>query len=86
MPVYRIDVQIAGTAYIKADSEAEAAEKAKTLNDTTLMLQNVLAEGENEVPISGRQFNDPDLPEISLSPAMSCHGVWPGATLEDVDA
>jgi hypothetical protein len=81
--IFRIDVQIAGTAYIKADSEEDAMMKVTTLNNSTLTVEDGL-DG-SDVPISGRRFTDPLLPQISLSPAMTLHGVWPGAEPEDVD-
>jgi hypothetical protein len=86
MTVYRVDVQIAGTAYIKAENEEQALEKAKELNDATIEVpllggQDVPAA---DVTISGRRFEDPKLPEVSLSPMLTVHGVWPGAEVEEV--
>ena len=85
MPIFRVDVQIVGTAYIKAPSVRIAATIANALKDSTLMVQEAVNEGESDVPISGRRFTDPELPILSLSPAMTIHGVWPDAEPEDVD-
>lgn len=30
----------------------------------------------SDVTISGARFDDPDLPEVSLSPAMTLYGPW----------
>lgn len=65
--VYSIEVSIAATAYVRADSEEEARAKAKELGGTGLELP----EYTDGVEISGRSFDDPDLPEVSLSPSMT---------------
>lgn len=68
MPVYSIGVKIDATAYIKAEDEVEALAIARReLNDVALEV----SPQEGALPISGRLFDDPRLPEISLSPAMS---------------
>jgi hypothetical protein len=71
MNLYMIDVKLAGSVCAKADSAEEALEKIKRfLAETNL---EFVADGEI---ISGRAFNDPALPEVSLSPAFSSHGIW----------
>jgi hypothetical protein len=81
--LFRVDVQIAGTAYVKAKSQREAEEKLKVqLTQATLMVAD---DAESDVPISGLRFDDPDLPDVSLSPAMTIHGIYPGQTLEEAD-
>lgn len=76
MAVYSIDVRIYGTAYIKARSEAEARKKlAKAIKDDSGQLH--LADdagGSEDLPVCGRQFDDPELPAVSLSPAMTVVG------------
>jgi hypothetical protein len=37
------------------------------------------------VEITGNPYSDPDLPDVSLSPAMTIHGVWPGAQVEEAE-
>lgn len=69
MPLYRIDVEVAATAYIVADNEADALEMARTQFTQTggeLPLGDV-ADG---VVIDGGEFN-PTMPEVSLSPAVT---------------
>jgi len=74
MPLYSIDVKICGTAYIKAESEAEAMAKTKRLKDA--WISSDPRDGGGDIPISGAPFNSDDMPEISLSPAMTCCGLW----------
>ncbi|CAA2141403.1 hypothetical protein [Hyphomicrobium sp. ghe19] len=69
MNIYSIDVPIWATVYVKAESEEEA--KAKMLaaaKDRSFEFDN---DDDPDLPISGKQFDDPDLPEVSLSPAMT---------------
>lgn len=74
MNVYSIDVMICATAYIKAESEEAALKIAQEefnknrgmeLPDNLEWLQ---------MPITGISYDSPDLPDVSLSPAMSFHG------------
>ncbi len=74
MPLYRCDVQIAGTAYIRADTVQEATRMAKRLKDRSPQIED----SDGDVPISGLAYDNPDLPDLSLSPAMTIHGIWPG--------
>lgn len=67
MKVYSLDVKVWATAYIKANNEEEALRKAKTLAGAYINEQD----GIGEVEISGLSYNNPELPEISLSPAMT---------------
>lgn len=65
MNVYRIEVKVAATMYVKASSEKEAKRFAEDFDCTSVQI------GENEtlVPVSSKMFDDPDLPIVSLSPA-----------------
>lgn len=67
--VYRVDVHICGTAYVRADSEADARLKLQTLEQGFLTCTDGDVDGK-EIFHEG-SFNDPDLPELSLSPAMT---------------
>jgi hypothetical protein len=69
--LYSIDIKIYGTAYIKADSEEKALEIAKSLHMDGIELRE---DRDAEIPITGQRFDDPDLPELSLSPAMTLYG------------
>ncbi|RWM32591.1 MAG: hypothetical protein EOR77_21410 [Mesorhizobium sp.] len=61
--VYRVDVLICGTAYIRASSP----EEAQAILDTHRL------EDASE-HVSGLMYDDPELPEFSLSPAMTLYG------------
>ena len=83
--LYSIDVMICATAYIKADSPAGALAKLNDMKSDSLEVPTI-GGGEGFVEISDYQFNDPRLPECSLSPAMTIHGVFtPGAQPEPAD-
>lgn len=75
MKLYLIDVRLAGTVYVRADSPEEATQKAERfMKDEPFEFEGL--------GISGRRFDDPLLPDISLSPAFTGHGVWPDAEAE----
>lgn len=67
MKLYQTDIPVWATVYVKAESE-EAAKK-KVLELAGLCINE--HDGESEVEFSSQRFDDPDLPEISLSPAMT---------------
>lgn len=67
MKVYSIDVHVAATAYVKARTAQEAWEKVRALQDCS----PTILDHDGDVEVSGRMFSDPDLPEVSLSPAMT---------------
>lgn len=69
--LYAVEAMIAATLYIKADSEAEAVAKARGVVGAGLEV----ADDGGEVEISGLMFDDPELPEISFTPAMTVHAV-----------
>lgn len=75
MKVYSVDIRVTATAYIKADSRIEALSKAKGLHGDCLNVKNPT---ESEVDISALRFDNPDLPDISLSPVMTIWGAVPG--------
>ncbi len=82
MPLYSIDVRICATAYIKARTKKAALEEARNLTDCSLFVKEDFG---CEIEVSENRFDDPSLPDVSLSPAMTCHGVWPGARVERAD-
>jgi hypothetical protein len=61
--VYSCDVQIAGTAYVKASNKTEAQKKLRAFVDSCIEVHGP--------EISDQRLDDPDLPEVSLSPAMT---------------
>jgi hypothetical protein len=71
--VYSVEVLICATAYIRADSEAEAVEIAQerfTDDDASTSRRSMFG----EIEVSESQFDDEDLPDVSLSPAMTFCG------------
>ncbi|MCK0441216.1 hypothetical protein MUG78_17595 [Gordonia alkaliphila] len=71
--LYSADIVVAATAYVKARSESEARQ---ILVDATKDYTVINAEGADceEIPITGSQFDDPDLPVVSMSPIMTVQG------------
>jgi hypothetical protein len=66
--LYRVPITIHATAYIKAKSVHEADTLAKVLKGTEFSL----AIGDDAgVAVSGRAFDHPDLPTVSLSPVTT---------------
>lgn len=82
MPMFSIDVKIYATAYIRANTAADARRIAEEMKDYTLELD----EQDGAVPISGLDYDDPELPPVSLSPAMTIHGPDDDAQPERADA
>lgn len=65
--LYSIDVRLTATAYIVADSEAEAMEMARAAFDNT---GGELPTGEADITVDGSTYSA-DMPEVSLSPAVT---------------
>lgn len=76
--LYSVDIKIIGTAYIKAGSAKQAREMARNLKMEGL-------EVSGDPLISGLEYSHPDLPEISLSPAMTLYGPTGGVELVEGD-
>jgi hypothetical protein len=66
--IYSLDMKLCATVYVRAASKDEALTRAKAFASDTFEF--------NGETVSGRQFNDPKLPDVSLSPAMTGHGLW----------
>lgn len=66
--LYTVDLMIAATVYIKADTLDEAKTKLRDLHQKALELGE---DSHQQVPISGASYDSPKLPEASLSPAMT---------------
>jgi hypothetical protein len=83
---WHIEMQVKATAYICASSQEEAEKIALTLEWEWTGPDGAYADaGPDEVvPISGLPLNHPDLPGVFLSPEMSIHSIWPGATMQKV--
>lgn len=86
MNLYSIDIKICATAYIRAKTAAEAKRIAEAMAFDGLELRE---DEYQDPPICGKGFDDPALPDVSLSPAMTIHGRWgskPELVAEDVPA
>jgi hypothetical protein len=70
--LYKIDLKVCATAYIKAASTGDAMEKVRHLTRRSIVTNG----GDGDVLISDLEYDHPGLPEISVSPAMTIHGVW----------
>lgn len=68
--VYSCDITVYATAYIRATSKREADVLALGLTRKVIEVQPA-THGRCEIEISGRGFTDPELPAVSLSPAMT---------------
>ena len=70
--VFDFDVRICGTAYIRAETEEAAREIVRGMRLDSLEL---IEDREAEIPISGQHLDDENLPDVSLSPAMTIWGL-----------
>lgn len=68
--IYSCDVTVFATAYIRAPNQKMANQLALGLQRKKLEVE-AATHGRCEVEFSGRDYNDPELPEVSLSPAMT---------------
>lgn len=71
--VYSIGVALYATAVIKADSEAHALRIARKLKGRAL-IANMAIDG-GATLTSGLNYDNPDLPDVSLSPAVTIGGL-----------
>jgi hypothetical protein len=83
MPVYRIEVTIQATAYVRAEDANQAQTLMGALDGETFELSRRDMQLTDELSISGRQYDDPELPRVSLSPAMTLRVVEPEAEPAD---
>lgn len=65
MKVFSVPMIIHATAYIRAADADKAFAMASTLGEQTVNWED------NSDIFSGKQFDDPNLPEMSISPAMT---------------
>jgi len=66
--LYRAEITIEATAYIKASSVEEARTLWRAMDGGTAELPD----GEfDDITISDCSFDDPDLPDVSISPAVT---------------
>lgn len=79
--LYSMEINLCATVYVKASSEEEAVEKIKKLKYSS----PAIPDSGGDVAISGLSYDHPDLPEVSLSPAMTIHDPAQDAVLELVE-
>lgn len=65
--LYQADIWLCATVYIKAQNDADAADKVRGFTDSEFHLQPGGI-------VSDRRLADPDLPTISISPAVTTYG------------
>lgn len=83
MKNFQIDVKIAGTVYVKAETEEEALLLInKHFPSGNLQFLEVAEDrgapnnDPDNIYVSGLPFDHPELPIISISPVMTIHGPW----------
>lgn len=81
MPVYSIEIEIAATLYVRANSVAEAKTAAAKLKWQSPAVPKF--DG-GTVEFCEKRYSDPDLPKVSLSPAMTIQGMYDGSEIEKV--
>lgn len=77
MKLFAIEINVTATAYVKAETEKEAVETAQRFRNKALELPTFNANVVSlpgDVLMSGEPFDSPNLPPLSLSPAMTMHG------------
>lgn len=84
MTLYRIEVKICGTAYIKAESPEAAMEVAnQSLSDRGFVVCEDPVD--EDAFVSELEYDDPRLPNVSLSPYMTVKGAWPLGCVEEAE-
>ena len=70
MSVYQIDLKVAATAYVRANSKEEAIQALKE------EIRDRRGCDMADLQISDARLDSEHLPDISLSPAMTVWGPW----------
>lgn len=88
MNLYSINVKLAATMYIMADSEDEAIRIARSTKDDCLEMRE---NWDCDIPVTDVSFSDPEMPPLSIAQSMTCHGVFddnetPELVEEDVES
>lgn len=68
--VYRIEMRMSATLYVRAKSEKEAREIAKRSSLSVMRLTP------GEVEVSDSPFDSPELPDVSFSPVATVQGPY----------
>lgn len=71
LKLYSVNIDICATAYIQASSPEIAANLARGLANGVLEIAPGIC---GDVEISGKRFDDLEMPLVSLSPVMTIQG------------
>ena len=82
--LFSIEVTIIATAYIVAESAAEAQGIASDLTDTGIEFGSRRQDIGDDLCVTGESYSE-DMPTVSLSPAMTLQGIVWGATVDEVE-
>ncbi len=83
--LYSADIVINATAYIMAESAEEAVEKLSSIHDDGIEFSSRRQTISDGIEMTGERYG-PDMPEISLSPAMTIRAPYRTVSLvEDFD-
>jgi len=85
MTVYSLDVVIHATLYVKAEDRNDLSRKINSLSSPDLIELHLMEQDAGGMEICGKRYNDPDLPEVSLSPAMTLGRIKSAIKAEEVD-
>jgi hypothetical protein len=83
--IYQVDVDICATVYVRASSPEEAMQKLHAALPRDTFDLEVKGAGNCEIEISGARFDSADLPEVSMSPAMTGYKLTDGKPVEAAD-
>lgn len=71
--IYSVEIMLAATVYVVAENEADAVQQVQAFH----MDGGEMSTRNNEfiagLPVSGARYDDPDFPEISISPAVTVY-------------
>lgn len=73
MSLYAFDITLHATVYVKAETAAKARRAANLFTGNGLQLA---IHEDAALPISDRKYEDPSLPDVSLSPAVTIGKVF----------
>jgi hypothetical protein len=83
MPVYKIDLKVAATLYVKAEDLEKAKALARPYLDpnvpqglTQLEYDNPPTDDEEDIYVSAKNLDSEDLPILSLGTEMTLWGSW----------
>jgi hypothetical protein len=82
MKIFSVEIAIAATVYVTAESEDEAVRKVRAFNNHGGEFRTELEFIEG-LPVSSARFGSPNFPEISISPAVTVHSDSQEAYLVD---